>query len=155
LGETLYLLVPFATDFGVDVQGFNALFQPVLFSTVTDYGLGSNIWAEMLASGGWLMLVTFLCVYCAIIVAGDALIRRLPVHLSVITLTILAYWCFYIHRNDLVYEITLMRRTALVSLAILAVAYLLRLAGSGIRSAVGVVGVRRPGAPPVAWHDSP
>lgn len=135
LADVFYLLVPFASGLGAEAQGFNALFQPVLFSTVTDYGLGNNIWAEMLASGGWLLFALFLLLYCVSLRAGDALLRRLPANLFAPAMVILTYWGFYIHRNDLLYELTLMRRVAMVALLIFAVAILFRLAATGITSA--------------------
>ena len=137
LGQVIYLVVPFANELGAPALGFNALFQPTLFSSVTGYGLGSNIWAEMLASGGWPLLVVFVMLFCATLLGGDRLLRRAAPQLAAPGVVILVYWAFYIHRNDLLYQLTLTRRVLLVSAAILVGAFLVRIVAVALKSLSG------------------
>lgn len=140
LGEIIYLAVPFANELGAPAQGFNALFQPTLFSSVTGYGLGSNIWAEMLASGGWPLLVVFVMLFCATLLAGDRMLRRAAPSLAAPGVVILVYWAFYIHRNDLLYQLTLTRRVLLVAVLIIAGALLVRIVAVALKSLSGSTG---------------
>ena len=129
-----YLVVPFASELGAPGAGFNALFQPALFSSVTAYQLGNNIWAEMLASGGWPLLVAFVAAYCIGLLMGDHLLRQSRPVVAAPMLVVLVYWAFYIHRNDLLYQMTITRRVVLVSVAILTGAVVLAVTLSALKS---------------------
>jgi len=108
--SVFFLLVPFANELGAEVVGFNDLFQPALFSSVTEYGLGSNIWAEMWAVGGWPAIVLFSVVFAAMLVSSSIMVRRLGPEAMALLVTLAVYWSFYVHRNDLLYQLTLSRR---------------------------------------------
>jgi hypothetical protein len=130
LQSVFLLFVPFANELGAEVVGFNDLFQPTLFSSVTEYGLGSNIWAEMWAVGGWAAIVLFSAVFAAVLVSSSIMARRLGPEGTALLVTLAVYWSFYIHRNDLLYQLTLSRRVlmawALFALCALAIDKLLR-----------------------------
>jgi hypothetical protein len=115
LAASFYLLLPFANELGAQFVGFEELFRPKLFSSVTNYGIGSNIWAEMLSSGGWPFLLLFTVSYALILNMGRALLSRLSPEWSAIIAVTLVYWAFYIHRNDLLFQLTLTRRVLLTA----------------------------------------
>jgi hypothetical protein len=133
LVEILYLLVPLANELGATAGGFNPLFQPSLFSTVTGYGLANNLWAQMLAIGGWPVLSAFTGVYCAVLLVGDRLLRRVSPSTAVVLAVVFAYWAFYAHRNDLLYQLTLTRRVLLAGFLIVLVAMFLQTMNAGWR----------------------
>jgi hypothetical protein len=106
--------VLFSPELGNAPLSFNDLFQPTLFPSDLDYGMANNIWAEMLSSGGWPLLVLFISIFVSMLTLGSYLIRsRDPILAAGAALTF-SYWAFYIHRNDLLYQINLEKRTILV-----------------------------------------
>jgi hypothetical protein len=119
-GNIALLVVPYANELGGEPLGFTDLFQPVVFSSVTDYGVGSNIWAEMWSSGGWYLLVLAVFAYCVFMVTASRLLASLSKEASSILAVVLVYWAFYVHRNDLGYQLTLTRRLLLTGAAIVA-----------------------------------
>lgn len=110
------------------VTSFNDLFQHALFPSVVDYGMANNIWAQLWSAGGWGFLIVG-CIFWNITLglgswllrSRDALVRIA----AAIGLTIVA---FYIHRNDLLYEIILVKRVFMIFLAVLVIGYMLTLA---------------------------
>jgi|GEM_PF-1809402 len=106
----LALLVPFANELGAEVTGFNELFQPTLFSSVTGYGLGSNIWAEMWAIGGWAAVTAFTAGYGLLLGGVGRYLPRVGPESAALLATLGVYWAFYIHRNDIIFQLTLSRR---------------------------------------------
>lgn len=131
------LLVPLANELGVEVVGFNDLFQPALFSSVTGYGLGSNIWAEMWAIGGWPAILLFTQGFVVLLfMFGHALTRGGPEQRALVAV-LGVYWAFYVHRNDLLYQLTLSRRILLAWLVFAVVSVLF----SSLRSKLSSLGV--------------
>ena len=99
----------FGNELGIQVTSFNDLFQPVLFGDV-EFGLAGNVWAEMLAAGGWPLLGCFLL---AFVLALRVLSRWLhAVHVSTQACVALsaAHFAFYIHRTDVCFQLTLQKR---------------------------------------------
>jgi hypothetical protein len=91
-------------------------FKPVLFPSVT-YGLGGNIWAEMLCRFGYTGVVIFGVLMMAALYGLQHVIRRCRTDLiAPLTLggVIIA---FYIHRNDLHYTLVLMRQIVIIYIA--------------------------------------
>lgn len=138
LASILMLFFPFASELGVSTIGFNDLFQRDLFSSVTEYGLGSNIWAEMLATGGWPALLILLAILGLLLHAANRWMPRVGAESAALIVIVAVYWAFYVHRNDLLYQLTLTRRMilvwmacALVSLAVSAFFVRARVALSG------------------------
>lgn len=103
----------FGDSTGISDKSFNDYFQPELYGDV-GYGMGSNIWAHMYSSGGEVLLMIFMIVYalslrCISVVIYNCNERYIPI-LSILG----AYWAFYIHRNDLFYQLTLEKRVFLI-----------------------------------------
>lgn len=110
----------FSGELGVEFVSFNELFQPKLFADA-DFGMAANIWAQMLAAGGWPLFLLFLAGYVASLRIGSLWLDsgRLTTRAAVAVGA--AYWAFYIHRNDLGYELSLLKRVLLVWLAVVLV----------------------------------
>ncbi|TCO78828.1 hypothetical protein [Marinisporobacter balticus] len=104
-----YQVILFANKLGGDSTSFNSLFQNAMFPKV-NYGMGSNIWAEMWASGGWGLLILFIIFYVIILSIGSKLMENIDSNIKPLILISMSYWSFYIHRNSLVYEINLIKR---------------------------------------------
>lgn len=130
-----YLAVPFAPELGAEPVSFNQLYQPDLFPDITTYGLANNIWAEMLASGGWPLLIVFLFLNVGILRWLSTSVSRGRLYVQALAAAAGAYWAFYIHRNDLIYEITLVRRVFLVWLVGVGASAMLVYASSQLRRA--------------------
>ena len=65
-----------------------------------NYGLASNIWAEMFSTGGWPLFLAFLVIYVGVLGWTSSKVRsraELPVNLICAWMP---YWAFYIHRSD-------------------------------------------------------
>jgi hypothetical protein len=114
LKESLYQFALFSPEFGVKPVSFNDLFQPTLFPTDMEYGMANNIWAEMWSSGGWPLLLVFLAMFVLILGIGSYLTRALDPTFVAGAAVCFSYWAFYIHRNDLAYQINLEKRVILV-----------------------------------------
>jgi hypothetical protein len=93
-------LILFSGALGDEDIRFNKLYQPALFPQV-DHGLANNMWAQMWSAGGWPLLVGFMVVF----VVGLGLLSRClrspdPAVRGCAALSV-AYWAFYVHRNEL------------------------------------------------------
>lgn len=113
----------FSPNLGIETISFNSLFQPVLFPNITS-GMASNIWAEMWSIGGWLLLIFFVFLYVLFISLGSYLLNITDPALKGLIIILFSYWSFYIHRNDISYQITLERRVFLIWLFCLIGSYL-------------------------------
>lgn len=111
LFQALASVVPFYPVIGGEVTTFNSLFQQRLFPG-TDYGMANNIWAQMWSSGAWPLLVVSAIVFASLLAWGARLIKvqKSPVLLA-FAIHFWVYWAFYIHRNDLVFQLYIQRRT--------------------------------------------
>lgn len=103
----------FSGEAGLSFRSFNSLFQPALFPDV-EWGMANNIWAQMIAAGGWPLLLAFLggFVWTLRIAARRMATAGATSRCGVALAT--AYWGFYIHRNDLGYELSELKRVLLV-----------------------------------------
>lgn len=110
----------FSEQFGMPAVGFNELFQPVLFPEVS-WGMAGNIWAQMLAAGGWPLLLAFLVLFVLTLRVGSRWLEtpRLNVRAAIALAT--SYWAFYIHRNDVGYQVMLEKRVVVIWLAVVVV----------------------------------
>jgi hypothetical protein len=114
LKESLYQFALFSPELGVKPISFNDLFQPTLFATDMEYGMANNIWAEMWSSGGWPLLLAFIAAFVLILGIGSYLTRASDPTFAAGAAVCFSYWAFYIHRNDLAYQINLEKRVILV-----------------------------------------
>lgn len=79
---------------------FNTIFQNALFPSAS-YGMAYNYWAEGLAVGGWPGFFVFLGIFLAMIWFANRFFLIQNVFVRAVALSVMAYWCFYIHRNSL------------------------------------------------------
>lgn len=112
--------------FEITVKPFNTQFQTELFPDVT-FGMAGNIWAQMWAFGGLTGVVLFVSFFCIILmVLNRFLLSKNAITLSTVSL-MGAYWSFFIHRNELGFQINLEKRVLIVCLLIITVSYLIKL----------------------------
>lgn len=104
-GSVVYKLVPFYDPPG-GLTSFNALFQPVLFPRARS-GLANNIWAEMWSSGGWPLLIVFVSLFVMLLASGSYLLRVQDPTIVGGAALLFSYWSFYLHRNDLLFQISI------------------------------------------------
>jgi hypothetical protein len=133
-GALVYKFIVFSQELGAEQTSFNSLAQPELFPFARG-GVASNIWAEMWSSGGWPLLIIFLIVFLAVLgFLGRGITVTQPAMRGIMSL-LLAYWAFYIHRNDLSYTIDLWRRVIGVFVVAGSISMLItRVGHSGSRS---------------------
>jgi hypothetical protein len=112
----IYRLLFFAPAVGAESVAFNDLFQTRLFPQ-SKFGMASNIWAEMISSGGWPLLIGFLLLFVLILGLGSWLLGVTDPRLRGYVALAGSYWAFYIHRNDLVYQIDLEKRILVIFVA--------------------------------------
>lgn len=100
LESAAYHLILFAPVLGEEAVRFNALYQPALFPLV-DHGLANNIWAQMWSAGDWPLLVFFVLVFLLGLAFWSRLLRSADPAVQTYAAVAIAYWAFYIHRNEL------------------------------------------------------
>ena len=136
LKDVALQLLLFSPDLAGPPVSFNDLFQATLFPSDLDYGMANNIWAEMLSSGGWPLLSLFLLCFIGLIAVGSYVICCGDLTLAVGAAVAFSYWTFYIHRNDLIYQVNLEKRTLLVWGACWLLAKAVTLQGASPRSII-------------------
>jgi hypothetical protein len=111
----LLLLLPIG-KLGLGYYGsFEDEFRPALFPDVT-WGLAANIWAEMLCRYGHVGFGIFLMFFVASLVAFSWALRRIPLAYVPPLALAACLWAFYIHRNELYFELLLLRRCVILFL---------------------------------------
>jgi hypothetical protein len=100
-----------------------------------DYGLASNIWAEMLAAGGWGLLSAFLAVFLLVLYKASVWSRRGSAGLLGVMAAGMPWWAFYIHRNDSFRMLSFIKQFVLLLCAAWCVAWLLSALFAPTRSA--------------------
>ncbi len=115
----------FSNNLGVNAATFNSYFQKDLFSEV-NYGMASNIWAQMWSAGGWLLFVYMVLVFNILIIVANYIFKYKSRFYVVALSPIFIYWVFYIHRNDLGYLLNLQKRLLLIMLFVVIISKLLR-----------------------------
>jgi len=119
----LYGFVPFAPELGGEVTSFNDKYQPVLFPA-REAGLASNFLAEAWSAGGRAAVAAVTLLYVAVLWLGSRLLQRREVGWRVFAVVFFPYWAFYIHRNDLLYQVILQRRVLVVFLLAIGLAWI-------------------------------
>lgn len=114
LSSVATLLVPFSNLLGAEIQSFNSLFQERLFGGVVQGGMAANIWAQMYAIGGWFGLGIGIPVYVAFLGLGSWLLRVSKGSIVVLVAVTFTFLAFYIHRNDVLFMLVLLRRCLIV-----------------------------------------
>lgn len=93
-------------------------------------GVASNIWAEMWSAGGWALMILCLVLWIGLLAALSLCVRATDPVVRALTGILVAYWGFYLHRNDLLYQLILGRRAVLVA----ALCLLLGMVAAHVRS---------------------
>lgn len=109
----VYRVTAFGPELGAKTTSFNSQFQPNLFPG-HEAGMAANIWAEMWSAGDWGLLLLFIFGF---VISLAILSRLMAIRDSslVSAVSLLGmYWSFYIHRNDIGYEVNLLRRVFVI-----------------------------------------
>lgn len=114
LSGLLVSLIPFVSAESLGAPSYQ--FSGNLLFPEARGGLASNFWAEMWSIGRWPM-VCFAIVFVVFLLAvfSTLLGSREPVLRATVAL-LGSLWAFYLHRNTLVFQITLSRRLVALSL---------------------------------------
>lgn len=141
VSAVVYQLLFFSDKLGLTASSFNDYFQGALFPGV-DYGMASNIWAQMWSAGGWPLLIFFVLFFNMVIAAFNRTLVCGNVFVRAGFAPMASYWAFYIHRNDLAYMVNIEKRLFVLWLvAFLGVAFIFSFARSA--QGFGADGVRR------------
>lgn len=101
-------------------QSFNDFFQPYLYPEIP-WGMASNVWAEQYSVGGYIWLYIFTTLlFCALFLMNRWMLRQARRgHLDkvVYSVVLVVPALLYMHRNDLLYQLVLVRNMALILLA--------------------------------------
>lgn len=124
----IYQFLIFAPSLGAEVLSFNDYFQFALFGNL-NYGMASNIWAQMWSVGGWGLLIFMIFLFNAMILIANRSASLYGGALAALLSPVFCYWVFYIHRNDIAYMVNLEKRMLLMILISFLAASILRSAG--------------------------
>lgn len=109
--------LPLATSlFGIDsgdLKTFNAMAQPVLFPRVL-FGMANNPWAQAYAAGGQAMVAVFALCYALFAAMLTLLYHSTTRALKAGVAVIASWFCFYFHRNDLLFEVVLIKHVVYI-----------------------------------------
>ena len=108
-------IVPFGSQLVGDVPPFE--FQQDLFPRV-DYGMASTPWAQAWSAGGWFFLGLVVAFYCGVIALANRYLLRFSDPVKSALLVALAYWCLYIHRNTMEFQLVTERRFVVAALGL-------------------------------------
>lgn len=103
----------FGDQTGIDTKTFNGYFQSHLYGSV-GYGMGDNIWAHMYSSGGWLLLIIFIFIFSLSLFFSSSRIYKSDSSFTPLLVVLFCYWSFYLHRNDLFYQLGLEKRILMI-----------------------------------------
>ena len=105
---------------------FNEQMQKELFEGI-EYGMGSNVWAEVYSNLSIIALYIMILIYLFIGVIGNILFEKIDTYkLKVIILISFSFFIFYIHRNSIVYQINLNLRVIYLYIGILCIYRILK-----------------------------
>ena len=80
---------------------FYKVFQTALYPTIgiTVMGLGGTFWGEVIANGGFLLLLIFLNIHMLFMMSMERIISRISnTHIALTVMVLCVYLSFYIHR---------------------------------------------------------
>jgi len=103
----------FGNQTGIDTKTFNGYFQSYLYGEV-GYGMGDNIWAHVYSSGGWLLLIIFIFLFSISLFLSSLKVYKGKSSFTPLLVVLFCYWAFYLHRNDLFYQLGLEKRILIV-----------------------------------------
>lgn len=102
----------FSPKLGLSTQGFGDTAARVFYPGV-EWGVASNIWAQMIAAGGMAGLVVFAAVFNGTLWMLAVMIQRGNEFVARTAALTASWWAFYIHRNDIGYILNLEKRLLL------------------------------------------
>ena len=102
----------FSPKLGLSTQGFGETAARVFYPGV-EWGVASNIWAQMIAAGGMAGLVVFAAVFNGTLWMLAVMIQRGNEFVARTAALTASWWAFYIHRNDIGYILNLEKRRLL------------------------------------------
>ena len=109
----VFSFILFAPELGLEITGFNDRVQSQLFPNMVESGIAANIWAEVYSAGGWWLLIPFIVLYAFSLAAGSYAIRFSSPVVRGFLATGFCYLAFLMHRNDLLFQITIEKRIVL------------------------------------------
>lgn len=115
LKSLFWVVIPFSTELGIKPVSFNDVYQPILYRSIRS-GLANNIWAQGWSVGGWPVFGLFAILYMGGLWTGSIWLRSASEFRRVFAIVVFTPWAFYIHRNDLLFQLVLERRFALMFL---------------------------------------
>ncbi|ELB2160777.1 hypothetical protein HJ190_07295 [Vibrio parahaemolyticus] len=113
--QNIIVSMGFFGPFQPDIQSFNSIMQPEFFPGLS-WGVGSNVWANIYAILGWGGLLLFITFYCLSLYFISFVLSRITGFYFLSLCPLASYWAFYIHRNDLAYQISLEKRVGMIIL---------------------------------------
>ena len=147
LADVLYAGLLFAPS-ASPVESVHEIFRAILFPGAPS-SMASNIWAEMWSRGDWPFLLLFLAVFALVLAFWSTLLRSPDPVLKVLALLNGGYWAFYIHRNTMLFQVTLHKRIVILWLVGCGLAFAvatLRRAGGVFPISLDWRGLLRPAA---------
>jgi hypothetical protein len=116
-------VVPFSGLLFGPPKPFESEFKDALFPGY-EYGLAGNIWAESFCRFGYIGIACAAIIFVASLAGTQILLsRNFTAALPALALSG-AFLAFYVHRNDLLFELLLIRRTLMVFVGAYALRYL-------------------------------
>lgn len=122
----LCAFVPFYNEIFGELLSFNDRFSPDLFPGMIVYGIANNPWAEAISGGSWFLLMVFLLGYVSALWIGSRCVRSTNATFASVSSIFFAYLAFYLHRNDLLFQIVLQKRILIVFAFCAVIAFFLK-----------------------------
>lgn len=107
--EAIYGALLFSPSLGSSFESAHDVFREVLFPGAPS-SMASTIWGEMWSRGDWPLLVFFLGVFALGLAFWSTLLRSSDPLIQLIAVLNGSYWAFYMHRNTLLFQVTLHKR---------------------------------------------
>ena len=113
-------MIPYSgsIDFGIR-QRFHDYFYPVLYPSMKIGAIASNPWAQLVSTGGVLMLLCGTLIFLLLIYIMNYKVSFTKMSITNLVLfSIAPVICFYMHRNDLYFTLLMCKRFILPLLVI-------------------------------------
>ncbi|KWV50625.1 hypothetical protein AS156_01365 [Bradyrhizobium macuxiense] len=126
IAKSIALVVPFAGRFITPPTLFESEYKPTLFPHQWA-GMAGNIWAEMFCEYGYGGVVMETAAVLLALLGFQLLIFRATAPSAIPALALCGvFLAFYVHRNDMLFELLLVRRPLIVFTAVWIIEYLRR-----------------------------
>jgi hypothetical protein len=121
----LALLIPFYSELFGNVETFSSRYAKDFYSNVT-YGMGSNIFAEAYSVGGLGTVFIFIILYCIFLMFYEKMIYAVNSNFLRSGLALcIAYMTFFIHRNNLSYQLLIQKRILMITLGFYLISHII------------------------------